>query len=107
MTRSHDVNELAALIQVEGTFTNERHDWRASRTRDDCGGTLDNDFFVVKELNVDKPNDATSERQHQFEQVSVTNSFHIDLGKLPWSMVSICNLNIVLTIAFEHHCLLF
>ena len=77
VTRSSDVNELAALIQVEGTFTNERHDWRASRTRDDCGGTLDNDFFVVKELNVDKPIDATSERQQQFEQVSVTKSFHI------------------------------
>lgn len=76
VTRSSDVNELSALIQVEGTFINERHGWRASRNSDDCGGTLDNDFFVVKELNVDKIDDTTSERQ-QFEQVSIGNIFSI------------------------------
>jgi hypothetical protein len=50
--------------KVDGSLENRRHRWRASLRRDDCGGTENDDFFVVKELSeVDA--DVTSERTNK------------------------------------------
>jgi hypothetical protein len=59
VSSSNDAKNLSAIIQVEGTFGSGSRSWRASLYNDDCGGTLNDDFFVVQEMkkktgNVDK-----------------------------------------------------
>ena len=60
---SNDAKNLSAIIQVEGTFgsVDQSRSWRASLYNDDCGGTLNDDFFVVQEMKKKKNGNVNKE----------------------------------------------
>lgn len=91
VSTSSDGSNLSAIIIVEGAFESRRHAWRASLRRDDCGGTLDVDFYSVKEVsNFD--NDVTTDRSERggkwssFEKIKINLNW-ILIESLRWTSV--------------------